>query len=178
MESTVVYTKVQDSAAAGRELAGQIVTALPGGAPDAVIVFASPRYDAPLLLAALDDGCRPGALVGASSAGEFTGEARGVDMACAMALRSRDARFTAACGTGLGRDPATAARQIATSFKGGAAGLPFRAALVMTDALAGHADELVDQLTRATGGQYQFFGGGAGDNAQFRRTQVFWAPRR
>jgi hypothetical protein len=177
MESTVLYTKVQDSTAAGRELAGQIVTALPGGAPDAVIVFASPRYDAPLLLAALHEGCRPGALVGASSAGEFTGEARGVDMACAMALRSRDAQFTAACGTGLGHDPAAAARQIATSFKGSAAGLPFRAALVMTDALAGHADELVEQLTQATGGQYQFFGGGAGDNAQFRRTQVFFGTQ-
>jgi hypothetical protein len=44
----------------------------------------------------------------------------------------------------------------------------------MTDALAGHADMLVDELTLATAGQYQFFGGGAGDDAQFRRTTVFF----
>jgi hypothetical protein len=50
---------------------------------------------------------------------------------------------------------------------------PYRSALVMTDALAGHADDLVDQLTMATSGKYQFFGGGAGDDAQFKRTQVF-----
>ena len=50
---------------------------------------------------------------------------------------------------------------------------PFRSALVMTDALAGHADILVDELTVATAGQHQFFGGGAGDNAQFRKTTVF-----
>jgi hypothetical protein len=43
----------------------------------------------------------------------------------------------------------------------------------MTDALAGHADRLVDELTLATAGLYQFFGGGAGDNAQFKRTTVF-----
>ncbi len=48
-----------------------------------------------------------------------------------------------------------------------------RSALVMTDALAGHADRLVDELTLATAGLYQFFGGGAGDNAQFQRTTVF-----
>ena len=44
----------------------------------------------------------------------------------------------------------------------------------MTDALAGHADDLVDELTLATSGKYQFFGGGAGDNAQFQRTPVFF----
>jgi hypothetical protein len=50
---------------------------------------------------------------------------------------------------------------------------PHRAALVMTDALAGHADVLVEEMTLATSGRYQFFGGGAGDNAQFKRTSVF-----
>lgn len=43
----------------------------------------------------------------------------------------------------------------------------------MTDALAGHADILVEELTVSTLGGYQFFGGGAGDNAQFSRTSVF-----
>lgn len=43
----------------------------------------------------------------------------------------------------------------------------------MSDVLAGHADRLVDELTLATAGQYQFFGGGAGDNASFARTSVF-----
>ncbi len=40
-------------------------------------------------------------------------------------------------------------------------------------ALAGHADELIEELTLTTGGSHQFFGGGAGDDANFRRTQVF-----
>ena len=43
----------------------------------------------------------------------------------------------------------------------------------MADALAGHADTLVDELILATSGQYSFFGGGAGDNARFERTTVF-----
>ncbi len=46
-------------------------------------------------------------------------------------------------------------------------------ALILTDALAGHADELIEELTLKTGGSHQFFGGGAGDDANFQRTQVF-----
>jgi hypothetical protein len=39
--------------------------------------------------------------------------------------------------------------------------------------LAGYADALADALTLETSGEYQFFGGGAGDNASFARTTVF-----
>ena len=43
----------------------------------------------------------------------------------------------------------------------------------MTDALAGHAPDLIQELMVATKTQYQLFGGGAGDDAQFKRTVVF-----
>jgi len=33
---------------------------------------------------------------------------------------------------------------------------------VLTDALAGHTEEFLEQLTLATAGRYQLFGGGAG----------------
>ena len=51
--------------------------------------------------------------------------------------------------------------------------MPYRAALVMTDALAGHTDAVVEELTLATGGNYSFFGGGAGDDGRFQKTHVF-----
>lgn len=92
-----------------------------------------------------------------------------------MALRSDSIKFAAGLGRGLSVDRGVAARSVAASFKGlSTEEYPYRAALVMTDALAGHADDLVDELTLATSGKYQFFGGGAGDNAQFRRTPVFF----
>jgi hypothetical protein len=46
--------------------------------------------------------------------------------------------------------------------------------MILTDALAGHVDDFIEQLTLLTRGEYQFFGGGAGDDAHFRRTQVFY----
>ena len=47
----------------------------------------------------------------------------------------------------------------------------------MTDALAGHADQVVEELTVATGGNYTFFGGGAGDDGRFAKTYVFCGTR-
>jgi hypothetical protein len=174
MESAVVFTRQADDVEAGRDLSHMIAEALPGRPPDAVVVFAAPHYGHERLLEALHTACRPKVLVGASSAGEFTGEVRAEGAACALALRADDVLFTAGLGRGLSRDPAAAARQLVSTFHGlNNSTYPHRSALVMADALAGHTDELVDELTVATSGQYQFFGGGAGDNAQFQRTQVF-----
>ena len=174
-ESAVVYTRETDAAAAAHELAGQITTAFSGERPEAIVLFAAPTYDHPTLLRALDAECKPAHLVGASSAGEFTRETHGEGLACALALRSKEIRFASGVGRGLSKDRPGAARQLVSTFQGMRSGsLAFRSALVMTDALAGHADDLVEQLTVATASKYQFFGGGAGDNAQFRRTRVFY----
>ncbi len=173
-ESAVVHTTREDSADAGADLGAQIATALNGAEPDVVVVFASGRYDYAVLLKALTAACRPALLVGASSAGEFTSDHRGEGQACALALRSTEMRFTVGVGTDLSRDRAAAAASIVAPFQGRAGHVwPYRAALVMTDALAGHADDLLEQLTVATSGMYQFFGGGAGDDARFARTHVF-----
>ena len=174
-ESAVVYTNEPDSAAAAHDLCRQVSAAMPGDPPDVLVLFASPRYEHPVLLEQLQATCKPRILVGASSAGEFTSDQRGEGLCCVLAMRSKELQFSAGVGTGLSRDRAAAARAIVSDFRGlRSDSYAYRTALVMTDALAGHADDLVEQLTLATAGKYQFFGGGAGDDAQFRRTQVFF----
>ena len=159
--------------AAGIELARSIVGSL-GASPHALIVFATPDQDHRALLRALQRECNPGVMVGCSSAGEFTSDAAGVGMTCAAALVSDEMEFTAALGRGLRDDRQRAAADLVGSFRGVVAHeMPHRSALVLTDALAGFADDLVDTLTVLTGGAYRFFGGGAGDDARFQRTHVF-----
>jgi hypothetical protein len=173
-ESAVVYTNAPEAGDAARELCVKLRAALPDGPLDVMVVFASPSYDQAVLLRALHASCEPRVLVGASSAGEFTHETRGAGLCCVLALRSSDMQFSVGLGRGLSQDRAGAARQLVSSFQGlSGQKYAYHAALVMTDAMAGHADDLVDQLTLATSGKYQFFGGGAGDDAQFRRTSVF-----
>jgi hypothetical protein len=174
-KTVIVYTSSKDSAEAATDLCKQITARLDGESPDVIVLFASPRFDHAILLEHLDATCKPKIMVGASSAGEFTSTTRGEGLACALALRSDEMEFAVGIGRGLAVDRAKAAHEMVSTFRGlGVHAYPYRSALVMADALAGHADDLVDQLTLATSGKYQFFGGGAGDDAQFKRTQVFF----
>jgi hypothetical protein len=172
--STVVCTDELDSTRAGKYLGDQAAERLGGESPDALILFVSPKYDAAALLRAVQAACGPKAMVGCSSAGEFTNTQYGQGNACAIGLKSSTMQFSASMGHGISGDRAGAARGIVAGFHGvdkHAHG--YSSALLLTDALAGHADELLEQMTLLTKGAYQFFGGGAGDDANFRRTQVF-----
>ena len=172
-KSVVVYSN-QKSGAAGVDLVAQIRAGLGKRSPDALILFASPVHDFPSLLRELNHGCKPAAMVGCSSAGEFVSGASGTGLACAVALASDDISFRASFARDLAADRRQAAANLLVGFHGDAhPEYRYRSALVLSDALAGFTDELIEALTLLSGGTYQFFGGGAGDDAQFRRTDVF-----
>ena len=113
-ESSVVWTGVEDSGAAGEHLGRQIRDQLSGNPPDAVILFVSPKYDPAKLLAALNQACTPKVMIGCSSAGEFTSDSQGVGHASAVAIRSSEMQFACVMGRGLHHDRAAVARDVAT----------------------------------------------------------------
>jgi hypothetical protein len=170
----VSHTALRTDDAAGVFLAASIREKLQGSVPDVVIVFASPEFNYQHLLAAIDRECRPRILLGCSSAGEFSGCATSNASASAMAIRSDDILFRSIVASGLRADRAAALRQLAPVFSGANnTSHPYRSALVLTDALAGLADEMIHDITVLTGGTYQLFGGGAADDARFQQTHVF-----
>jgi hypothetical protein len=175
LDGATAQTDLEGSAEAGKALGSQIAVAFDGAEPDALIVFASSRYDYEALLSALDEACRPRVLIGCSSAGEFTGGVPAEGSACALALRSDEMRLTPALGRRLSEDREAAAESIAAGFTGMATeDYRYRTALVLADALPGYTDEFLEHLTRLTAGMYQFAGGGAGDDANFSSTHVFF----
>lgn len=172
--STVVFTSEPQSKAAGANLGKQIETNLNGQKPSVVIVFASSSYEYSKLLAEINETCKPALLVGCSSAGEFTSADYSADSASAVAIYSNEIKFAA----GLGRGIKHSRMQVVETLAGALTGVnkfeyPHQSALLLADALSGHTDEIIDLLTEQTG-SYQFFGGGAGDNAQFQKTHVFF----
>lgn len=170
----VAHTKLAESTLAGNKLGEEIMSQLECG-PDALIVFASPVHDYRKLLMAVKGSCSPALIVGCSSAGEFTSSAPELGSACALAFQSTEMAFSAGLGRGLTADRKEAAKAITSSFKGVVSQeYAYRTAMVLTDALAGFADSLVEELTECTEGMYQFFGGGAGDDAQFQHTHIFF----
>ena len=174
-DAVTVHTDLLDSAAAGEALGSQIAAAFSDQRPDALIVFASSRYDFGKLLRTLEARSSPKVMVGCSSAGEFTSNAQGEGMACAVALRSPDMRFSAGIGRRMSHDRARAASDLVSSFNGlRTYDYPFRSAVILADALTGHTDKLIEYLAMLTSGTYQFVGGGAGDDTRFQRTHVFY----
>jgi hypothetical protein len=171
----VSHTALRPGREAGVHLAKSVHTKLGGVMPDVSIIFASPEYSYSDLLEGFNEYCQPRILVGCSSAGEFTGGANGNASASAMAIRSDDILFNAAVGTGLRADRAEAISQVFPVFTGSKhPDYPYRNALVLTDALAGYADELIHEITVQTRGTYGLFGGGAADDAKFQETHVFY----
>lgn len=169
----IVQTELRDGAA-GAWLGQQLADELQGGPPDAIIVFASPTNDHVALLQALRASCAAGAIVGCSSAGEFTGAGAGQGLTCAIGLRSPEMRFVGAVGRGIAQDRERAARELARGFDlDHASNFRYHTALLLVDALAGYTEDFIEALTIATGGTHRFFGGGAGDDARFQSTKVF-----
>lgn len=173
IEVAVAHTKETDSEGAGERLGLEIASKL-SGHPDALIVFASPLYDYEVLLRRIAEQCHPSQMLGCSSAGEFTSAIPHVGSACVLALKSSEMVFSVGVGRNLSTDRKEAARSIVSGFKGLASQeYAYRTAMVLTDALAGFADSLIEEITLATAGMYQLFGGGAGDDARFKRTHIF-----
>jgi hypothetical protein len=172
-KAVVVHSDEQEAAAAGRALGQQIAGRL-GAIPDAVILFASPRYEFGPLLESLHAACQPALLVGSSSSGEFTSSVNGEGLACAIALHAPEMKLTAAMARGLSKDRVAAARSMAGQFQAGAhPQFAFRSALLFADALAGQMEEFIQELVIGSGGSHQVFGGGAGGDASFDRRFVF-----
>ncbi len=172
-ESTIVFTDETDSKAAGQDIGERLRRGL-SGTPDAVILFASSRHDYGALLRAIQDTAKPGVLVGCSSAGEFISHSRAEGAVSAVGIRSNVMRFSAGLGRNLRENRREAAVEMARSFNGTSTNqYAHRAALLLTDALAGYTDDFIEQLSIVTLGNYKFFGGGAGDDAKFSTTHVF-----
>jgi hypothetical protein len=174
-KSAVVFTGLTNGKAAGMELGEKIKEKLGEYIPSVVIVFASSFYEYGTLLQALKDSCKTEILVGSSSAGEFTSEDFGTDSACAVAIYSNELKFAAGVAQGIKNDRSGVSEALngilapAHDYE-----YLYYSAMIFADALSGYTDEIVELLNQKTMGKYQFFGGGAGDNANFQKTYVFY----
>ena len=173
--SSGVYTNCPESEKAAQEIAIQIKNKFQSDIPDVLIVFASPGYDQKQLLTSLRSFVPSRLLVGCSSSGEFTSSTSGINSISAIALKSNEMEFFASVGQGIMNDRDKVVDQL---YKGieerDHFQYKYHTAMLLADALSGYTDELIEKLTLRTAGTYQFFGGGAGDNAEFKNTSVFF----
>lgn len=174
-KSAIAFSASTTTQAAAQELCTQLTEKLDDLAPSVIILFASPSYDYSTLLQLMTAAYPDTIIVGSSSAGEFTSHINSSDSVNALAIYSDEIRFSAGFATGIQSDREAVANQLVQSLKGlDDYSYRYHTALLFADALSGYTDDLVEVLTEKTTGMYQFFGGGAGDNANFKNTYVFY----
>ena len=160
-----------DSAKTFEGLAQQV-----GGPATLVAVFSSTAVNFEGLMK--EAGARfPGAaVIGCTTAGEFTGAAEGKGHFVAWALGGDDITVTAGMGTGLKAD-AEAALTEAISLAPPDAERPHRTASLLLDPLSGNGEEASLLATTVLGPTVKLAGGAAGDDLQFKRAVVGFGPR-
>lgn len=165
----------QDAAEAGREAALAAIASLAGEPPALVIVFTTPRYDLPALLAGIRSITGNAPLIGATGSGEivqgqYMGFGAGVGV---LVLTAGPYRFGVASVSHIRGNLDQAGQDIARASRAEAGSSPHAAVLLLADSLLGDLQQLVQGVYRITGPRAPLVGGAAGDEQKFVRTLVF-----
>lgn len=160
---------------AGREAAIQAISALAGEQPALVMVFTTPRYDLPELLAAVRQVTGDAQLVGATGSGEFAqGELLGFGAGVAvLVLSAGNYRFGVASAANINGKLDETGQQLARTSRDLAGPSPHATIILLADALLGDLQQLVQGIYRVTGPRVGIVGGAAGDEQKFIATFVF-----
>ncbi len=169
---------LKDALEAGKAAAAAAVQPLAGEPPALIMVFATPRYDLPALLAGIRSVTGDALLVGSTGSGEivraeYLGFGGGVGV---LAMTAGPYRFAAASASEIGGDAASldqAGQSLARTSRGRAGDSPYAAALLITDSLLGDLQQFVQGVYRITGPQVAIVGGAAGDEQRFVKSSVF-----
>ncbi len=166
---------MKDAGQAGREAAAAAIAGLGGAPPALVMVFATPRFDLPALLAGVRSVTGEALLVGATGSGELVGGAYlgfggGVAVLC---LAEGPYRFAAASVAGLTGGLDEAGQALARAARAQARPSPHAAALLLTDSLLGDLQQFAQGVYRVAGARVALVGGAAGDEQRFKAASVF-----
>jgi hypothetical protein len=164
-----------DAFEAGRASAVAALAPLAGEPPELVLVFCTPRYDLPRLLAGVRSATGGALLIGCTGSGELVGGQHlgfggGVGV---LAMTAGPYRFGVASAADLEGLLDEAGQSLARASRAQAGSSPHAAALLLTDSLLGDLQQFVQGVYRVTGPQVAIVGGAAGDEQRFVASSLF-----
>lgn len=175
MLSGTGISTAQDAAEAGNEAATAALAGLSGESPALVIVFTTPRYNLPDLLASIRAVTGSAILIGATGSGQIV---QGMHMGfgagvAVLALTAGQYKFGVASASHIRGDLDRAGQEIARASRAAAGPSPHSTVLLFADALVGDLQRLFQGVYRITGPKTLIAGGVAGDELKFVKTYVF-----
>ena len=166
----------QDNAfEAGQLAARKAMQALRNDEPSLVLVFCTPRFNLPELLAGVRSVTGSALLIGSTSSGEivkgqYLGFGAGVGV---TVMTSGDYRFGSASSESVKGNLDTVGQSLARTSRDMAGPSRNGAIMLLVDCLAGDLQELIRGVYRITGPKISIAGGAAGDDLKFAATFVF-----
>ncbi len=164
----------EDSYKAGKEVARQTLNKIKHNQkPDLAVIFSSAKHDSDAVMRGIKEVTGDLAIIGCSSAGQFTEDGTLKDgLVCAM-IASDNHRFYTGLGTHLKSNPVKTIKNACTSLPGPNYLYPEQSAILLIDGLAFKGEEAVLAASSVLGPNVKFAGGAAADNLAFKETRVF-----
>lgn len=161
---------------AGAYLVEQLKKGLDGSTPALVMAFASTEQPLGQVASILDDAFAGSAVLGASTAGEFTerGDTKGA--VCAIAICG-ELKVFAGIGTGVRATPERAVQQALEGLPRAVQGYAYRTGVLLIDTMAGNCEEVTLMTAAELGADLPFAGGAAGDDLKMQSTTVSCGAR-
>ncbi len=169
-----------DPVEAGTAATREALDGLGGEPPAMIIVYATVRYDLPVLISAIRAVTGDTPLVGESSAGHMAGgdlTPPGTGVAV-LAMTAGPYAFGIAVAENLAADGIDAGRHLARTARGAVPRhTAYATMMVFVDGLADAQQDLITGLHQVTGAAVPVIGGAAGDDRALERTYVFHDDR-
>lgn len=170
MQSRVV-TLLHRPGQSVKELPEVVRKQLQGRTPSLLLIFASPRLSLRELSMALRAAFPTTALLGSTSAGEFTESGKDSGTASIIALAG-DFKVYTGLGVGLKAGAEQAVAEAVDPLPTDCADFPHRTALMLLDPLAGNGEETALLTVCRLGRDVTLVGGAAGDDMAMAHTEV------
>jgi hypothetical protein len=168
---------VADTRTAVTEAVREALNPLGTAKPTFGLIFASPKHDLAVALAAAEKQVPGTAFFGCSTAGEITERGLTRGNVAALVVASDETAVALSTATAVKADPAAAAKVLCAGFGNAAKaaagrGLDMSTTMLLVDGLNGAGETLVTEVLKGTRSFQQVVGGAAGDDGAFQATYV------
>lgn len=175
MQSRVV-THLQQAGQSAGDVVGLLKEQLLGATPALILIFSSPQRSLNHLVTEFCESFPEAAVLGASSAGQFTEANNGQGIASIVALAG-DFRVHTGMGSGLKCSAEQAVAEAVDSLPTECRGFPYKTALMLLDPLAGNGEEVALLTVCRLGNSVTLVGGAAADDLAMEQTEVACGQR-
>ena len=177
MQAGIGVSTHLDDFTAGKEAAALAIEKLGSKDPDALIIFAAPKFSQKKMLGGIVSVTKKTPMIGGTTAGEISTSGLSVNSVVVTALKSKDIKFYTGIGKGISADEEKAGSELARSVLSKTSKKSAKTLIMLPDGLAGDGLKVIKGAQRVLGEYFEIVGGALGDEDKFEKTYQYYNGR-